>query len=130
MYFRLPAPFARKHCFLPGLSFWGGADGIDGALRKVLIVVAKEEGSLSSAMTCLALIAELVRPHADMWHVSASMYILDGTCSEALAGRMGWDQPVQAQILACQLLKLSEMHPEVCHKAVLLPSLVFDFKLL
>eukprot|EP00884_Botryococcus_braunii_P020227 jgi/Botrbrau1/6889/Bobra.67_3s0008.1 len=56
---------------------------------------------------------KIVRPQGDMWLVSASMHLLDGACSGALAGYMGWDEPLQAQILASQLLELGGMHPEV-----------------
>ena len=37
-----------------------------------------------------------VRPPADMWLVSASMGVMDGTCSSpVLAAGLGWSQPIR-----------------------------------
>lgn len=56
---------------------------------------------------------ELVRPQSEGWLVSASLHLLDGSCSSRLAHYMGWDQPIPAQILASQLLELGNAHSQV-----------------
>ena len=54
-----------------------------------------------------------MRPARDAWLVSASLGLLDGSCSEALEQRLGWTQPVAANVAAVQLLALSSQHAQV-----------------
>ena len=54
-----------------------------------------------------------MRPASDGWLVSASLALLDGACSAALEQRLGWSQPVPANVVAVQLLALSSQHAQV-----------------
>ena len=58
-----------------------------------------------------------VRHQGDAWLVSASAALLDGYASPALAAALGWDAPPSANVLAAQLKRLGEMHPQVTQRA-------------
>ena len=67
---------------------------------------------------------QAMRPVEDAWLVSASLGLLDGSCSEALSSLLGWRSPVPVNVAAVQLLALSSMHSQAC--LVLLPVPVVD----
>ncbi|KAK9808692.1 hypothetical protein WJX72_002029 [[Myrmecia] bisecta] len=54
-----------------------------------------------------------VRPASDAWLVSATLRILDGTCSAALAERLGWAKPLPSAALVAQLVELGKRHEVV-----------------
>ena len=56
---------------------------------------------------------QAVRPVEDAWLVSASLGLLEGSCSDALKGLLGWQSPVPVNVAAVQLLALTSMHPQV-----------------
>ena len=56
---------------------------------------------------------KMTRLPRDAWLASGSMRILDGECSDALAERLGWQEPVEPVNLAAQLLELGKLHSEV-----------------
>lgn len=55
----------------------------------------------------------LVRPAADLWVVASAMHLLDGSCSDALAERLGWVVPPPSNVIAGQLFTLGKMYPQV-----------------
>ena len=54
----------------------------------------------------------------DAWLCSASLRLLSGEVSEALAPKLGWQAPLSVSALGTQLVELGKMHPEAgifCH---------------
>lgn len=41
------------------------------------------------------------------------MHLLDGSCSDALAERLGWVVPPPSNVIAGQLFTLGKMYPQV-----------------
>jgi sacsin len=60
----------------------------------------------------------LCRLLTDAWIVSASLRLAARNCSEALAGFLGWMEPLPASVLASQLLELGRLHPAVENPAI------------
>ena len=49
----------------------------------------------------------------DAWLCSASLRLLSGEASEALAAKLGWQDPLSVSTLGTQLVELGKVHPEV-----------------
>ena len=60
-----------------------------------------------------------MRPLEDAWLVSASLGLLEGSCSGALKALLGWDSPVPVNVAAVQLLALTSMHAQVSQHVVM-----------
>ncbi|KAI5066266.1 hypothetical protein GOP47_0018890 [Adiantum capillus-veneris] len=56
----------------------------------------------------------IARPKSQMWHVSATMRIVDGEfCSRLMMSKLGWLEKPNLSILAMQLIELSKHHAQL-----------------
>ncbi|GAA0148778.1 hypothetical protein LIER_08123 [Lithospermum erythrorhizon] len=72
-----------------------------------------EQGLPWSRSGCKIAAPVMTRPQSQMWMVSCKMSILDGECSDHLAQKLGWMDPLDPEILCAQLIALSNCFKEL-----------------
>ncbi|MCO5547273.1 hypothetical protein L7F22_000720 [Adiantum nelumboides] len=93
-------------------QFWIHLNGIKWC--PVLTVAPLEDLPWPKELTSSLASPRTTRPKSQMWHVSATMHIVDGEfCSRLMMSKLGWLEKPNLSILAMQLIELSKNHGQL-----------------